>query len=434
MQDTLELEQQLIVTLVNYPETIGRAVEIIGNKPVFRPELAAAYLTIVKLWEKRDYIDFATVRASMTEYRKHFDGLIEHVQAAAPSAVDTYAMLLVEAYIKRTIGEIGRELSGNSQKLEQDAHELLDLAESKIFRVSTSLLRRDFVSVGEAIRHALSKLAKAQKDGFGGIPSGFKSLDDILGGFHASELTVIAGRPSVGKTAFALDILDSISTKGIPCGLVSLEMGAVQLVNRIIAKHTGISSHRIRMGFLTPVENQIVQETSAKIASSPLFIEDSGSISVGELKAKCRRLVLEHKVKLIAIDYLQLLSGGRGKDGTREQEVSYMSRSLKALAKELDIPVIALSQLSRNVEYRGDKKPQLSDLRESGAIEQDADVVVFIWTKSDNADELRNVMVAKQRNGPLGDVTVEYVRDRNTFKEVDDDGRFIKDIEDVYMG
>lgn len=417
MHDTLELEQQLIATLVAYPEAIAKAAEIIGNKPVFRYELAAAYHCIVKMWEAREHIDILTVKASLTEHKKHFDNMIVETLPVLPTSVETYARLLVQSYIKKSVGEIGRELSGDSQKPDQDAYDLLETAESKIFRIATSLVRKDFVSVGDALRHALANMEKAKVDGFGGVPSGFPTLDEILGGFHKTELSIIAGRPSVGKTAFALDILDHASSRGIPCGLVSLEMGATQLANRLLARHSGIPSHRIRMGFLTNDEERIVRETSRKMSATPLFIEDSGSISVGELKAKCRRLILEHRVQLIVIDYLQLLSAGKGKDGNREQEVSFMSRSMKALAKELNIPIIALSQLSRQVEYRSAKKPQLSDLRESGAIEQDADVVIFIWTESDNADEYRNVMVAKQRNGPLGEIEVEYIKDKNTFKE-----------------
>ena len=247
-----------------------------------------------------------------------------------------------------------------------------------------------------------------------GVPTGFIDLDYKLSGFQPSDFILIAARPSMGKTAFVLNVVDYVSVRrGLPCMVFSLEMSKEQLVNRMLSMESNVDSQKLRTGSLTDADWDAVVEGVGVIGSSRLIIDDTPGISITELRSKCRKMKLEQGLSLVIIDYLQLMSGsGRGSNENRQQEISEISRSLKALARELEVPVLALSQLSRAVESRQDKRPMLSDLRESGAIEQDADVVMFLYrddyyNKDSSAQNIAEVIVAKQRNGPIG--TVELV-------------------------
>jgi len=309
-----------------------------------------------------------------------------------------------------------------------DVFDLLDRTEGGLYRITQGNIRKDYRKMFELLHEALDEIEKAKKntDGVSGVPTGFNDLDRVTSGWQKSDMIVIAARPGMGKTAFVLSMARNSAVQfGRPVAVFSLEMSAVQLVNRLIAGEAEISSEKLRKGNLQPHEYEQLHARIKKLSEAPLYIDDTPALSIFELRAKCRRLKQQHGIELIIIDYLQLMTaGGEGK-GNREQEISTISRSIKQIAKELDVPIIALSQLSRSVETRGgDKKPMLSDLRESGAIEQDADIVAFIYRPEyyqiNDIDGIptkgmAQIIIAKHRNGALEDVNLKFVSEFSKF-------------------
>jgi replicative DNA helicase len=309
--------------------------------------------------------------------------------------------------------------------------ELLDKTEQSIFQISDSNLRKNYDNMRNLMARAIQELQlmKEHKDGLTGVPSGFTELDRMTSGWQRSDLVIIAARPGMGKTAFVVSALRNAAVDfKIPVALFSLEMASVQLVNRMISAEAELESEKIKKGNLAEHEwAQLVHKTS-RLSSAPIFIDDTPGLSILELRAKCRRLKAEHGIQIIVIDYLQLMRGDQG--GNREQEIASISRSLKGIAKELNVPVLALSQLSRGVETRGgDKKPQLSDLRESGSIEQDADIVMFLYRPEYykiTVDEegmptqgTGEVIIAKHRNGSTGSVKLKFIGKYTKFADLD---------------
>jgi len=309
----------------------------------------------------------------------------------------------------------------------------LDKAEQGFFEITNGTIKKGFDTANSLVKEAIDKIkALKDKEGLSGIPSGFRDVDKETGGWQNSDLIIIAARPAMGKTAFLLSMARNIAVQHqIPMALFSLEMASVQLITRMIASETGISSEKLRKGQMSDEEWQRLFNNVSELENAPLYIDETPALSVFDFRAKCRRLVMQHGVKIIMVDYLQLMTannGGKG-SGNREQEIATISRSLKAIAKELNVPVIALSQLSRGVEGRPNKRPQLSDLRESGAIEQDADIVSFLfrpeyykienWEDGSPSAGQAELIIGKHRNGAVTDVRLSFQSSLAKFSDLD---------------
>ena len=333
--------------------------------------------------------------------------------------IDAHARIILQKFIQRELIKISGEIIGDAYEDSTDVFDLLDVAEAKMFNITNNYLKKNFEEISSVLAKTINRIddLRNQKDDISGVASGFASLDKVTFGWQPTDLIILAARPSVGKTAFALNLARNAAlhpTKPVGVGFFSLEMGASQLVQRILSAESEINMEKISRGKLEDYEyQQLHTKGIKKLETAPLYIDDTAALNIFEFRAKARRLVNKHNVGIIIIDYLQLMSGSNDKGGNREQEISNISRNLKALAKELNIPIIALSQLSRAVETRkeSNKMPQLSDLRESGAIEQDADMVMFIYrpeyyevNANENGESTKgetHIRIAKHRNGSL---------------------------------
>lgn len=353
--------------------------------------------------------------------------------------IETHARIVLQKFIQRELIRICGEIIRDAYEDGTDVFDLLDDAEQKIFNITNNYLKKNYDEISEALAKAITRIDKLreQKDEVSGVPSGFKHLDKITYGWQPSDLIILAARPAVGKTAFALNLIRNAAlnpSKPTPVAFFSLEMGAAQLVQRLLSAESGIEMEKIARGKLEDYEYQQLHTKGVKrLESAPIFIDDTAALNIFEFRAKARRLVNKHHVGMIIIDYLQLMSGSGDRNTNREQEISSISRNLKVLAKELNIPIIALSQLSRAVESRKESKiPQLSDLRESGAIEQDADMVMFIYRPDYyeiNQDEMGNstigethIKIAKHRNGSLDTVKLQALLQFQRFEDIEDNG------------
>ena len=348
--------------------------------------------------------------------------------------VEYHAKILAQKYIQRELIRVSTEIQNKAFDESIDVDDLLDYSEMELFKVAEGSIKRETKPIGQIVFDALKNLEEAGKreDGLSGVPCGYSELDRMTSGWQKSDLVIVAARPSMGKTAFVLSMARNMAVEhNISVAFFSLEMSNLQLVNRLIVSESGISHEKIRNGKLTHHEWTQLTVKIDSLKNSKIFIDDTPALSIFELRAKCRRLKAQHNIDIIIIDYLQLMSGPTDAKGNREQEVSTISRSLKAIAKELDVPIIALSQLNRSVETRGgNKRPQLSDLRESGAIEQDADMVIFIHRPEYygfNEDEegnslvgLAEIIVAKHRNGAVGDIKLRFRKEQAKFTDLDD--------------
>jgi replicative DNA helicase len=338
-------------------------------------------------------------------------------QTHTAANVEHYATIVLEKFVMRKLITISNDIATQAYAGDRDAAEVLDEAERHIFEISQQGMFKGFESIGKIIREHFKNIEALYQSGshISGMPSPFEDLDSLTSGFQKSDLIIIAGRPGMGKTSFALNLGQYLALKQkIPVGVFSLEMSSEQLVTRLLCSEARIDSNKLRRGYLKSNEYAELAIVAGYLAEAPIFIDDSAGLSTLELRAKSRRLKAEHNVGMIIIDYLQLVSV-KERVENRQQQISLISRGLKALAKELEIPVIALSQLSRAVESRGgDKRPMLSDLRESGSIEQDADVVLFLYRPEvyENNDENRGkaeLIIGKQRNGPTGTVNLTFI-------------------------
>ncbi len=354
--------------------------------------------------------------------------------------IETHARIILQKFIQRELIRISGEIIGDAYEDSTDVFDLMDDAEDKIFQITNNFLKTDYKEMSSALVQAINRIdeLRTKTDDISGVPSGFASLDRITFGWQPTDLIILAARPAVGKTAFALNLARNAAlhrTKPTPVALFSLEMSASQLVQRILSAESEIMLEKISRGKLEDYEYQQLHSKGIKrLEQAPIFIDDTAALNIFEFRAKARRLVNKHKVGLIIIDYLQLMSGTNERGGNREQEISNISRNLKALAKELSVPIIALSQLSRAVETRKESKmPQLSDLRESGAIEQDADMVMFIYRPeyyeqmaNENGESTRgetHIRIAKHRNGSLDNIKLRALLHIQKFEEWDgDDG------------
>lgn len=437
----LEAEMAVLGSILIDNESIGKVIEILNAEDFYRSSHQKIYSSALMLYEKNEPVDLITLSNELTR-QKSLDEiggnyyLTELVESVASSAnVEYYARLVHEKSLLRKLIVEASAIARECYDAEENPFHILDHAEQRIFQLSEKRLSQSYEHVKPVLISAFETIDKfsKRKGMVTGVPTGFDKLDELTSGFQAAELIVVAGRPSMGKTALCLNIARNVAVDAkIPVGFFSLEMSKQQLAMRLLSSEARVDAHGIRTGRLEPYEWQKLSMSVGELAESPIFIDDSAGLSVLELRAKSRRLKKEKKIGMIVIDYLQLMMGPREAEN-RQQEISLISRSLKGLAKELDVPVVVLSQLSRAVEMRGgERKPMLSDLRESGAIEQDADMVLFIWRpeaygksmneKGDSIEGKAEIIIGKQRNGPVGTIPLffkkEYTRFENTISEI----------------
>ncbi|HRP89528.1 MAG TPA: replicative DNA helicase [Edaphocola sp.] len=425
-----ELEEAVLGAILLEKDKLSDVLEILPKPECFYVNAhQIIYAAIQRLQDKKMEIDLLTVTEELrkTDELELAGGayaLTQITQSVLTSAhVITHSRVVMQKYIQRELIRIGGEIVSDSFEDRSDVFELLDKAEQDLFEIGNSYLKKDSESIKDILVRTMDEIEEARKnkDDLTGVPSGFPILDNITGGWQKTDLIILAARPSVGKTAFALNLAMNAAlnpTKPMGVAVFSLEMGNTQLVKRLLSMVTEVRLEAITRGRLEDHEMVQLSERMDKLINAPIFLDDSAGLNIFELRAKCRRLKVKHDIQLIIIDYLQLMHGGPdSKGGNREQEISKISRELKGLAKELNIPIIALSQLSRAVESRaGDKGkiPQLSDLRESGAIEQDADMVMFIYRpeyhgiqNNENGESVKgetHLNIAKHRNGRLDSV------------------------------
>lgn len=438
----VDLEEVVLGAMMIDKKGVDEVIDILHPDVFYKDAHKYIYEAIFKLFESSEPVDLLTVSAQLKkEGRLEAVGgdfyLIKLTQKVASSAhIEFHARIILQKYIQRSLIKISSEIIEEAYSDATDVFDLLDNAEAKLYEVTQGNLKRSAETAQNLVIQAKKKIEEiSNKEGLSGIPSGFDKLDKLTSGWQPSDLVIVAARPGMGKTALTLSMARNIAVNSdIPVAFFSLEMSSVQLITRLISSETGLSSEKLRTGKLEKHEWEQLNVKVKALEKAPLFIDDTPSLSIFDLRAKARRLASQHKIRLIIIDYLQLMTaGGSQKGGNREQEISTISRNLKALAKELNVPVIALSQLSRAVETRGgSKRPILSDLRESGAIEQDADIVSFIYRpeyyKIDEWDDEERTptqgqaefIVAKHRNGGLDNIRLKFVGALGKFDNLDD--------------
>jgi len=425
----VDIEEQILGAMLLEKEAISKAIEVLDEDAFHAERNRKVFQAILGLFERGEPADSITVteelrRRGQLESAGGQSYLVELTMKVSSSAnVEYHARIVLERAILRKLISETNKISSRAFSPTEDAFDLLDDAEQAIFRISEWRLKKSFVSMDRALHSTLEMLESihGKHEGVTGVPTGFRDLDTLTGGWQNSDLIIVAGRPSSGKTAFALSLASNAAlhkSKPTTIGIFSLEMSTNQLIMRLLCAEARVDAHAVRTGRLPDEEWTRLSLAAGRLAKARLFIDDSASLGILELRAKARRLRAEHNAGLIIVDYLQLMQGPRAAEN-REKEISAISRSLKALAKELNVPVIALSQLSRAVEGRTDKRPILSDLRESGAIEQDADVVMFVHRpemytdpKSNKAADVQGraeIIIGKQRNGPIDDVNLAFV-------------------------
>ncbi|MCP4976306.1 MAG: replicative DNA helicase, partial [Maribacter sp.] len=438
----VDLEEVVLGAMMIDKKGVDEVIDILHPDVFYKDAHQYIYEAIFKLFETSEPVDLLTVSAQLKK-----DGRLEAVggdfylikltQKVASSAhIEFHARIILQKFIQRSLIKISNEIIEDAYDDGTDVFDLLDNAESKLYDVTQGNLKRSAETAQNLVIQAKKRIEEiANKEGLSGIPSGFDKVDRLTSGWQPSDLVIVAARPGMGKTALTLSMARNIAVNSdIPVAFFSLEMSSVQLITRLISSETGLSSEKLRTGRLEKHEWEQLNVKVKTLEKAPLFIDDSPSLSIFDLRAKARRLASQHGIKMVIIDYLQLMTaGGSQKGGNREQEISTISRNLKALAKELNVPVIALSQLSRAVETRGgSKRPILSDLRESGAIEQDADIVSFIYRpeyyKIDEWDDEERTptqgqaefIVAKHRNGGLDTIRLKFIGQLGKFDNLDD--------------
>jgi replicative DNA helicase len=354
-------------------------------------------------------------------------------KVASAAHLEFHARIIAQKYIQRELIRSCSEIQANAYDDTKDVDELINQAESAIFKISEGNIKKETQPIKPILKEAIALIEEASQrdDGLSGIPSGFTKVDRITAGWQKTDLVIIAARPAMGQTAFVLSMMRNMAVEWKkPVAMFSLEMSSIQLVNRMIASESELGSDKIKKGSLVGDDWDRLNASIQTLDEAPIFIDDTPALSIFEFRAKTRRLKMQHDIGIILVDYLQLMTAGSDNRGSREQEVSLISRSLKAIAKELDVPIIALSQLNRSVESREGKRPQLSDLRESGAIEQDADMVCFIHrpeyygiTEDEEGNSLQNVaelIIAKHRNGAVGDVRLTFRKELAKFIDMEE--------------
>ena len=440
--NALDFERIVIGTFLIDRKGLDHSIDLLTPDVFYDPRHQTIFSSILKLYESNSPIDLMTVIQDLKKNEKlnlaggdHY--IIDLTMGVSSSAhIEYHVRVILEKFILRSLINVSANVIDSSYKETTDVFELLDKAEQSFFEITNGTIKKGFDTANSLVKEAIDKIKSLKdKEGLSGIPSGFTALDKETGGWQNSDLIIIAARPAMGKTAFILSMARNICVDhNIPLALFSLEMASVQLITRMISSETGISSEKLRKGQMSDDEWQRLFTNVSALENAPLFIDETPSLSIFDFRAKCRRLVMQHGVKIIMVDYLQLMTASSGKGaGNREQEIAMISRSLKAIAKELNVPVIALSQLSRTVETRPGKRPMLSDLRESGAIEQDADIVSFIfrpeyykiavWDNDEEGAETSTenqaeIIIAKHRNGATADVRLAFHKNIGKFADL----------------
>lgn len=436
-----DLEEAVLGALMLERDALTDVIDILKVESFYKEAHQRIYGAITQLFANSEPIDLLTVKNQLVTTGEldlaggiqYLAELTQRVNSAAN--IEFHARIVVEHSLKRQLITVSSEIQKMAYEDTTDVFMLLDKIEQELFRISEANIRKNYADMGQIMRMALLELEmkKDQKEGLTGVPTGFTALDRVTSGFQKTELIIIAARPGMGKTALILSACRNAAVDhGQAVAFFSLEMSSIQLVNRLISAEAELESDKLRKGNLLPHEWQQLHSKIGKLTNAPIFIDDTPALSILELRAKSRRLKAQHDVQMIVIDYLQLMSGDSGGKGigNREQEIANISRSLKQLAKELNVPVVALSQLSRAVETRGgDKKPQLSDLRESGSIEQDADMVMFIYrpdyygiTQDEAGNSVAGIgelIIAKNRAGSLDTVQLRFIGKYTKYCDLD---------------
>jgi len=432
----LEAEKSVLGAILINNHAFNQAAEVIDAQDFFRDAHRRIFEKMVGLTDRNEPVDFVTLKDELTK-----SGELEEVGGPAyvsaltdgvprSANVEYYARIVKEKSTLRRLIQASNEVLVRAYDAEEDAEDLLDEAERTIFSIAEGRMRSGFVKLSELVDggYAMLEQLQASRGLVTGVPSGFVELDEMTSGFQKSDLVIVAARPAMGKTSFVLNIaLNAALEAGKSVGVFSLEMSKEQLFLRMLTSEARVDAHRFRGGFLGEQDYERLNGAFARLHDAKVFVDDTASAGILEMRAKSRRLKLEHGLDMLIIDYLQLMQG-RGRFDNRQQELASISRSLKILAKELEIPILALSQLSRATETRADHRPQLSDLRESGALEQDADVVMFIYREEVYAagdDEKRNdvegmaeIIIGKQRNGPIGSVPLAFLKQYTRFENL----------------
>jgi replicative DNA helicase len=429
----MEAEQSVLGGVLIENEAVNKVMEILDGDDFYRDAHRKIFNALITLSERDEPADLITLTNELRKTNQldsvggasYVASLIDSVPTAAN--IEYYAKIVKEKAILRKLIETSTNIITQSYEDRGDVESFLDEAERAIFEISERRVKPSFYSIRDIVKESFKTIERLfeKKEFVTGVPSGFKELDRLTAGFHASDLIIVAGRPSMGKTALCLNLAQYAAIeKRIPVAIFSLEMSKEQLVIRVLCSEAQVEGTRLRTGFLTESDWPKLTLAAGNVSDAPIFIDDTAAISVLELRAKARRLKGEHGLGMLIIDYLQLMKG-RTRVESRQQEISEISRSLKALAKELTIPVIAVSQLSRKTEERTGNRPQLSDLRESGAIEQDADLILFLYRdevynrSEDNPNKGKaELIIGKQRNGPIGKIELAFFDKFTTFREL----------------
>ena len=430
---SLEAEVAVLGGVLLEPQALPRAVEILTPECFYKSGHRLVFQAAVHLFERGEAVDIVTVTEQLRRMERldavggtvALSALLGSVATAAN--IDHHARIVFEKYLARRLISAAKDMIEEGYADRVSTVELLDQAQARIFAISEGRLREGFVHIKDVVRDSVLQIEKLHHDpdAVSGIRTGFEDLDALLAGLHNSDLIIVAARPSMGKTSFVLSLAQNVAIDHkLPVAFFSLEMSKEQLVLRMLCSEARVDNHRLRRGIIQKHEWGNLTTAASLLTSAPIYIDDTPGINVLEIRAKARRLKMEKGLRLVVVDYLQLMQAP-GRAENRQQEISTISRALKGLAKELDVPVVALSQLSRTVEGRSGRRPMLSDLRESGAIEQDADVVVFLYREEvydrDCPEDQRGVaevIIGKQRNGPIGELRLKFFAEYTRFENL----------------
>ena len=429
----IEAEQAILGSMLTDKDAVISAIEVLKEDMFYRDDNKTIYSAILSLYAKAEPIDIITVKAELVSI-----GMFEKVGGleylvALPEKVPTtanvekYIRIVEEKAMLRSLIKYANEMVALGYDETEEVDSIMEIAEKKIFDLSQKKNQRGYTSIKDVLVESFAELERLynQKGAITGVPTGFADLDSRTSGFHKSDLVIIAARPAMGKSAFAINIATNAALQAnVPVIIFNLEMSKEQVGNRILCSEAMVDSNKVRTGKIEEEEWVKLATASGRLSEAPIYIDDTPGITVTEIRAKCRKLKMEKGIGLVVIDYLQLVQGSGKKNSSREQEISEISRSLKILAKELEVPVIALSQLSRAVEQRPDHRPMLSDLRESGAIEQDADIVIFLYRDdyyNENSEKknVAEVILAKHRGGSTGTVELAWLGNYTKFANLD---------------
>ena len=428
-----DAEQAVLGSMLTDNDAVMAAVEVLKEDAFYREDNKIIYQAILNLYSKSEPIDIITLKHELESTEKNEQAGGYQYLASLPDKVPTtanvqkYIKIVEEKSVLRNLIKTANEIIELGYNPTEDVEDIMDGAEKKIFDIMQSKNTKSYTPIKDVLVESFTNLEKLynQKQHVTGVPTQFYDLDDKTAGLHGSELILVAARPAMGKTAFALNIATNAALRAnVPVAIFSLEMSKDQLVNRMLCSEAMVDSNKVRTGKLDEEDWTKLAEAIGPLSEAGVYIDDTPGISVMEIRTKCRKLKMEKNIGLVVIDYLQLISGSNKRNGSREQEISEISRSLKVLAKELNVPVIALSQLSRAVEQRDDHRPMLSDLRESGAIEQDADIVMFLYrddyyNKESAEKDIAEVIIAKQRGGSTGTVKLYWMGNYTKFVNIE---------------